>query len=192
MLSQLELLQSFENYTALTCVACKANPPQAKQQPKPSPSAPAVVHDEESNQGESCHRGCPPDRDFWSLPTPAPSIPKKCEEMRTDAEIEQEFLWSEKTHKKEEAVLDLLKESFDGCLPGDWVTGIEIQNRTGVKAMNSCAARLRKKIEKFYDIDSRPVKGGEPGQWEYRICLREDSVRLMREREKEEEKCKQY
>ncbi len=154
------------------CAACVANPPLPAME---APRAPAAVNVAPSRPVRPLRReavmeharGCPRDTE-------------PVHESLSAEDYERYFRTTIEASDGERKVLALLSNGFDGKKPGHWCTGILIQDKCAVKAANSCAARLRAKLTSQYDIDSQVVPGGHANEWQYRLCLATDSLRLRR------------
>lgn len=167
----------------------------------------------------TCHRGCPEesDREFI-LPGGASGASARPQGERSEAaggngssgralapcggplglsakEFHRLFVESRETQEKDGEVLALLAKSMeeDGVThrlkAGKWWNGLELFQLCGVKAANSCASRIRKRLASAgLDLDSRMVPGGNLNEWEYRIAPIEESERVKREQRREEER----
>lgn len=176
--------------TAIVCEKCKVNPPApepAPARPIPAPHKPAV-HEKvcpSTKRRKSpatppaciAPRGCPQERD----------LPEPVHEM-TDRQYHEAFINSATCSDGVKRVMRLLMQGFDGTRPGQWHSGTEIQEKCGIKAMNSTAPRLRDQVEsQGWDIDSHVIPGGKLNHWAYRICRREDSERLKRNEQRDKD-----
>lgn len=115
--------------------------------------------------------------------------------IETPRHAQQQAEFAHSAANRDRQVFELLAASFDFSrpeIPGAWVSGLEILEKLGVKAANSCAARLREWEEMAsLDVDSSMIENPhENGKqyWAYRICRKEESLRLQREEKRKAEK----
>lgn len=177
----------------LVCGPCKVCPPPAittdyprKARLRPSFADKRVVSPSAASGGRSSPdhlRGCPPERD----------LPHATGEPH--AQHVARFNQSANAKDRDGLVFDELNKSFDFLHPenpGSWVTGWDFLHKHGVKAANSCAARIRDwpdLVERGIDVDSAMIPnraGGSNEWWAYRLCRIEDSQRLAREQKRKE------